>query len=269
MGKVPCVEADGSCKVSVVTGQDRKVRVAIGKMAGKGTFWDLDVAQDVTMTATVGSPVWWTICRRVNWAPGGGVPGTCSIVAVKGNTTQALAAGLLNDPGVQWDQPLALCRVVAGQQVPDSLVDLRVTLPQVVSGWRDWQVLSLGSDSNLGYPSFGLSPRYRLSIDLGTVQLEGTIQRNTDYGHLDGNTIFQLPTSGLFPANPASKRYRVIGSERRGPAVLGGTPVSPGSIINDEAYTMRLEILSSGEGVVIGSYHPAWVNLGGVEFVRN
>lgn len=109
-------------KVSAAAGMDRGVAIAPG--TGYGHF--VTVTSD-TQVVLQGAPVssgsrWDTVVMRRDWQP---PAGESAFVLVQGSTSQTIAAGRLNAPGVEDDQPIALVRFTAGQTAPTQIVDLR------------------------------------------------------------------------------------------------------------------------------------------------
>lgn len=116
------VLAASAWKVTAAAGMDRGVAIAPG--TGYGHF--VTVTSD-TQVVLQGAPVssgsrWDTVVMRRDWQP---PAGESAFVLVQGSTSQAIAAGRLNTPGVEDDQPVALVRFTAGQTAPTQIIDLR------------------------------------------------------------------------------------------------------------------------------------------------
>lgn len=127
-------------KVSAAAGMDRGVAIAPGD--GYGHF--VTVTSD-TQVVLQGAPVtsgsrWDTVVMRRDWQP---PAGESTFVLVQGSASQTIAAGRLNTPGVEDDQPIALVRFTAGQTAPTQIIDLRC--------WSGNAGLLAGSELALGY----------------------------------------------------------------------------------------------------------------------
>lgn len=109
-------------RVTTVPAADRTVAIAAGTGWGRGVrdINDGPVTLQGDVVAT-GSR-WDLVVARRDWELDGG---KTTFEIVKGGATKQLPAGRLVGPGVLDDQPIALVRFTAGQQLPTELVDLR------------------------------------------------------------------------------------------------------------------------------------------------
>lgn len=139
----------GHWAVSVKSGADRTVSVASGSGFGHGVRDDSDAVVDVQLPVRTGAPRWDTIVARRDWAAN-----TTSFQYLQGTTTQAIASGLNDNPGVIADQPIALVQITEGVQEPTAIVDLRTwpgkvvfanTLPDPAK-WTVGTIASVGAD---------------------------------------------------------------------------------------------------------------------------
>ena len=152
LGKEPCTLGATGWQVTAVTGPDRTVRVAVGTGYGWGvkdvSTTSVDLQLDVPTLAR-----WDAIVARRDWqpTPGGGT----TFVVVKGasGVTPALPATLLNSPGVQADQVLALVQVQAGISTPTAVIDLRKDLDGHVKS-KDAAALVGGRLLDVGWSPF-------------------------------------------------------------------------------------------------------------------
>lgn len=223
------VAGDGDWRVTAVAGLDRTVAIAVGTGYGHGVLDVSDASVNVQLP-TVGSGVRWdTIVAYRNWQP---PVGLTSFTYRTGTSSQAVAAGTLDNPGVESDQVLALVQITAGVQAPTAVVDMRTWPSKVVyalnippaaryaqgtlllvagvlyrrslSGstpvWvgenaPGWTNLTLAS----GYTAYsGATPLYRVTAD--RLELQGLIAR-TSGALLDDvyTTVASVP-SALAPA---------------------------------------------------------------------
>lgn len=107
-------------RVTVQGGLDRGIRINAGTGCGDGIM-DVTAEYETRALPLVESgSQWFLVARRRNWA----VPATTVPVVIAGTATKALPARS-DTAGVESDQPLALCRVQAGQTVVQEIVDLR------------------------------------------------------------------------------------------------------------------------------------------------
>ena len=113
--------ASGDCRVTIVSGVDRTVRVATGYAWGKGVSGYNGAAVDV-QAAVIGSGTRWdTVVLRRDTSVN-----TLTPLILSGTSTQAIAAGReVSFSANKDDQPLALIRLVAGQSNVQEVVDLR------------------------------------------------------------------------------------------------------------------------------------------------
>jgi len=107
-------------RVSVLGGLDRGLQVNAGTGCGDGVM-DVTAEYETMSLPLVGSgSQWFLVVRRRNWA----APPSTNLVAIPGTSEKKLPARSDN-PGFESDQPLALCRVQAGQTIVQEIVDLR------------------------------------------------------------------------------------------------------------------------------------------------
>jgi len=152
LGKAPCTLGATGWQVTAVTGPDRTVRVA----AGTGYGWGVMDVSTASVDLQLDTPTlarWDAIVARRDWqpTPGGGT----TFVVVKGasGVTPALPATLLNSPGVQADQVLALVQVQAGISTPTAVIDLRKDLDGHVKS-KDAAALVGGRLLDVGWSPF-------------------------------------------------------------------------------------------------------------------
>jgi len=114
------VRSPGDWKVTAVPGQDRTVSIAVGRGFG-GAVTDKTFENETLQLDPVESGVRWDIiaCRR-NW-----ITATSSFSKVNGGPNMVLTLGRQSVIGNIDEQPLALVRVAAGEQVPSEIIDLR------------------------------------------------------------------------------------------------------------------------------------------------
>jgi hypothetical protein len=169
MGQVDAVGTAAAWKVTTVAAQDRTISIAAGDAATAGVYTSNTSALTYQLPTVASGSRWATIVRRVNWSDN-----TVTVLHVGQSTTQTVAT-LNSTPGTLYDQPLALVRVTAGVQVPDTVVDLRVTLDMARLGWGPWvpitQTGSLTDDATHGH-----TWSYRTSIPAGRVEIRGAVQ---------------------------------------------------------------------------------------------
>lgn len=131
MGVDFAVREPGDLRVDAVAGLDRTVRLAPGTAFAHGVTATFAPAADGTndgtndlQAATVASGSRWDlVVLRYDWQPPGG---TVTPVIITGTSAKVIPTGLLDEPGVRADLPLALVRVEAGKTTPTAIVDLRV-----------------------------------------------------------------------------------------------------------------------------------------------
>jgi hypothetical protein len=170
MGKGPVVQNDAAQKVTAVSGQS-KVRVAVGAGAAAGVYVDNTTAVDITLATASGSAKYWTIVRRTS---GTGASGVSSFVALGPGTANALAGTMVQNPGVQFDSPLAIVRCDVGVTTPVIVSDQRITLEMADWGWGPW--IDIGhSSAVIDSPANGHTWAYRLSVPPGRVEIRGAI----------------------------------------------------------------------------------------------
>jgi hypothetical protein len=114
------VRSPADWKVSAVPGQDRTVSIAAGRGFGGGVT-DKTVDAETLQLDPVESGSRWDIvaCRR-NWGTA-----TSSFSKVNGGPNMGLTLARESVIGNIDEQPLALVRVTAGEQVPSEIIDLR------------------------------------------------------------------------------------------------------------------------------------------------
>lgn len=114
------VVGDEDWKVSTLGGLDRGLRINAGTGCGDGIM-DVTAEYETLSLPLVGSgSQWFMVVRRRNWA----TPATTALAVIPGTSEKKLPARS-DAPGVESDQPLALCRVQAGQTVVQEIIDLR------------------------------------------------------------------------------------------------------------------------------------------------
>ena len=151
LGKEPCTLGATGWQVTSVTGPDRTVRVAVGTGYGWGVKDDSSTSVDLQLATVASGSRWDTIVAARDWRP---IPGGVTSFAVRqGTSTKALAASLLNNPGVQHDQPLALVQVTAGVSTPTAVIDLRKDLDGHVKN-KDAAALVGGRLLDIGWSPF-------------------------------------------------------------------------------------------------------------------
>lgn len=113
--------ASSDCRVSIVSGVDRTVRVATGYAWGKGVSGYNAASVDVQAGVIASGTRWDTVVLRRNTADN-----TLTAMILAGTSTQAISASReVNFSDDKDDQPLALIRLVAGQSNVQEVVDLR------------------------------------------------------------------------------------------------------------------------------------------------
>jgi len=116
------VTGANDAKVTLGSG-DRGVSIRSGTVGGDGIL-DIFNGNTNLNLASVGSGSRWDmlVCRRT-WSSTPGAS-TSNYTIIQGSATKGLPARN-NNKGVQSDQPIALCRVTAGQTQVQEIVDLR------------------------------------------------------------------------------------------------------------------------------------------------
>ena len=107
-------------RVTVQGGLDRGIRINAGTGCGDGIMDVTAEYETMALPLVESGSQWFLVARRRNWA----VPATTVPVVIAGTATKALPARS-DTAGVESDQPLALCRVQAGQTVVQEIIDLR------------------------------------------------------------------------------------------------------------------------------------------------
>lgn len=115
------VATEAACKVSIVSGVDRTVRVAVGSCWGKGVLAVSDATVDIQLSPIASGQRWDTIVARRDRGSA-----DTTFIALSGTSTKSISASRTSGWGAGTDdQPLALARVVAGQSNVVEVVDLR------------------------------------------------------------------------------------------------------------------------------------------------
>lgn len=139
-----------------IAGADRTVAIAAGAGYGDGVLDDSSAVVNL-QCATVGAGSRWdAIVMNRDWQPAGG---TSAFAIVQGTSTQALPT-LLDDPGVEAQQPIALVKVTAGQSLLQEVIDLR-TWPSKVIGTGSLLTLA---GAALGTEAVVAGRRYRREL---------------------------------------------------------------------------------------------------------
>lgn len=107
-------------RVTTQGGLDRGIRINAGTGCGDGIMDITAEYETMALPLVESGSQWFLIARRRNWA----VPATTVPVAIAGTAAKTLPERS-DTPGVESDQPLALCRVQAGQTVVQEIIDLR------------------------------------------------------------------------------------------------------------------------------------------------
>ncbi|WP_315913574.1 hypothetical protein [Arthrobacter sp. lap29] len=107
-------------RVSVQGGLDRGIRINAGTGCGDGVMDITAEYETMALPLVESGSQWFLVARRRNWS----APATTAPIVIPGSATTALPERS-NTPGVESDQPLALCRVQAGQTVVQEIIDLR------------------------------------------------------------------------------------------------------------------------------------------------
>lgn len=267
------VVGEGDWKVTAVAGLDRTVSVATGAGFGHGVRDSSDAAVNVQLPTLGSGTRWDTIVVHRDWQPPTGVT---SFTYVTGTSTQAIAAGISDNPGVVADQVLALVQITAGVQAPTAVIDLRTwaskvhvatTLPDparygyganvLMSGqvytrrssagtpvWVSesspaWAALSLASGFTAGTPV----PQYRVAM--GCLQLRGQLSLSSGAAFSNAyTTVASVSTS----AAPARDAYVPVASNTT--AASGLCAVRASGLIQ-VAFTAGLATTASLDGVSI------------------
>ena len=101
------VESHDACRVTAVGSMTRTVRIAGGRMASCGVFDVLTESVDLQLPNPASGTVYYTIVARRTWQ----ASNETTIEYVEGTNQRKIADGLQNQPGVIFDQPLALVSV--------------------------------------------------------------------------------------------------------------------------------------------------------------
>lgn len=120
VGRDECVGTPTDCVPSAVPAVDRTVSISAGDSYAMGVLTTLSSAKQVVLGTVAAGVRWDTIVIRRDWQTN-----TSTVVAIPGTATEQVAAGLNVNPGVIYDQVIALAQVTAGQQVPTAIRDLR------------------------------------------------------------------------------------------------------------------------------------------------
>ena len=159
-GAINAVGGRDDLKPIAVASPDRTVSFAPGTAFSHGVLVESDTVVNIQLDSVASGSRWDTVVLRRDWQP---TVGTAQIMAIPGTATKVLAAGVLNEPGVRADQPVALCRVASGQSLVQEIVDLRAWPAKLVTS---------GSLLGLGTPALGTEvylttdkTRYRYQLD--------------------------------------------------------------------------------------------------------
>ncbi|SEE26936.1 hypothetical protein SAMN04489740_1007 [Arthrobacter alpinus] len=107
-------------RVTTQGGLDRGIRINAGTGTGDGIMDVTAEYETMALPLVESGSQWFLVVRRRNWS----VPATTVPMIIAGTSAKAIPARS-NTPGVESDQPLALCRVQAGQTVVQEIIDLR------------------------------------------------------------------------------------------------------------------------------------------------
>lgn len=107
-------------KVTVQGGLDRGIRINAGTGCGDGIMDVTAEYETMSLPLVASGSQWFMVVRRRNWA----TPATTVPVFIAGTAEKKLPARS-DTPGQESDQPLALCRVQAGQTIVQEIIDLR------------------------------------------------------------------------------------------------------------------------------------------------
>lgn len=250
LGKTPHVTTATAMRITTVPAVDRTVRAAPGGHGAHGVLVESDANVDVQLPTVASGVRWDTIVVRRDWTPG--VGGTSTIAAVTGGPTKALAAGLANTPGSTTDTPIALVQVTAGQQVPTSVVDLRVNAAEqalTFDGAQQWALPQADTAwTSLTFPSpytvaAGSNPRLRLYG--GRAYLEGAVTKST--GDFLGGTTYTV--GGLIPVGRRPGRTLTFFASRRSDGNIDGR------IIVDIDGTVQMTALGNTSSIRFDGAH--------------
>lgn len=106
---------------STLVGSARTIRIQPGTGYCCGVQAELAGTHDTVAGAVASGTRWDTLCVRWTWTGGG----TVSTVFVQGTATQAVSGAVVQNPGTQFDQPIALVQWTAGSDTATQIVDLR------------------------------------------------------------------------------------------------------------------------------------------------
>jgi hypothetical protein len=114
------VEGASHWRVTPVSSADRTVRIATGTGGGHGVRDTSD--SEVTVQGEVASSGsrWDLVVAHRDWQDD-----LTTFEIITGTSTKQIPSGRDNNPGVVDDQPIALVRFTAGQQLPTEIIDLR------------------------------------------------------------------------------------------------------------------------------------------------
>lgn len=117
------VDGPNDCKV-VVTGGTRTAQVNPGMIIGDGVYDIFESPTPLTFASVGSGDRWDMVVLRRTWSA---TPGSSTYVftIIQGSANKALPTRI-NNKGIQTDQPIALCRIRAGQNAVQEVVDLRV-----------------------------------------------------------------------------------------------------------------------------------------------
>jgi hypothetical protein len=119
-----CVVGANSGKVVTNSSGDRGLAVRAGTVVGDGILDIFETDTQLNLAAAGSGSRWDMVVLRRTWSA---TPGASTSVytVIQGGPNPTLPTRL-NNKGVQSDQPIALCRVQAGQSAVQEVVDLRV-----------------------------------------------------------------------------------------------------------------------------------------------
>jgi len=118
------VDGPLDCKVTTNTVGDRGVTVAAGTIIGDGILDVFEGGTNLNHTAVASGPDRWDmVVLRRTWSSTPGAS-TSIFTIIPGGPNRSLPARN-NNKGVISDQPIALCRIKAGQSQVQEVVDLR------------------------------------------------------------------------------------------------------------------------------------------------
>jgi microcystin-dependent protein len=183
---------------TVSPGVDRTVSLAPGSSFGSGVLVTSDAAIAVQSPVLAAGTRWDTIALRRDWQTD-----TSSIVVLTGSSTEQVAAGLNDQPGIIQDQPLALVQITAGTQEPTAVRDLRPNIADADRRDVGDLFVHAGPDAPFGAilaqgQELSRAQYSRLFARIGTTHGAGNGTTTFNAPNVKGRTIV-----GLDPANTA------------------------------------------------------------------